>query len=207
MKLSHISLAFLFVALSCKSQNIQALEGPYNHNIDQPRPIYVKDLNNIRAPFIGVWQGNDGNKELTIFLYELNDVPNGLYGSVEEQFKDGIMGYYIYKENNVEVLNTRQNLLDQNISNKQQYGPIFGFTSDGLKMTGMGFLDYGINILQEDGTQSDSKRGVSNIEIVNPLEATFNLENQPHIMGPYNYDFSIPTSLTLTKISDTPPPL
>lgn len=221
MKNNILTLLLITVfTISCKAQTIIALDdtSDYDYN-STSKPILRKDINNIRDSFIGVWQGIEGTRELTVYLYKLDGVPVGLGGAKGEFFKDGIMGYYIYKENGVEILNCQDNLLNPHVANDQRYGPIFGFTNNGVEFTGMRFIDYGIQIQNPDGTYG-AKGANADIIITNSgsstLQATFKVYQAREIVRivdtdnpiePYNHNYSIPENLTLTKISDTPPPL
>lgn len=221
MKNNILTLLLITVfALSCKAQTIIALDDTSNYDYNSTsKPILRKDINNIRDSFIGVWQGVEGNRELTVYLYKLDGVPVGLGGARGEFFKDGIMGYYVYEENGVEIINCKDNLLNPLVTNNQSYGPIFGFTNDGTEMSRMRFVDYGIQIQNADGTYN-AKRADADIIITNSgsstLQANFKIYQANEIVRivdtnnpiePYNHNYSIPENLTLTKISDTPPPL
>lgn len=219
MKNIYTLILVLLLSVSCKAQTILTLGDPPVSLRDLPKPVYTKDLNNIRDPFIGIWQGVSGNSELTIYLYKLDGVPVGILGAKGESFVDAIMGYYVYKENGVEIINSRNNLLNPQVPNNQRYGPIFGITGNGQEMKRMRFVDYGIQIQNPDGTYGDKS---SNADIIitnhgsSTLQANFKIYQASEIVRivdtenpvePYNHNFSIPENLTLTKISDTPPPL
>lgn len=219
MKNIYILTLILLLSISCKAQTILTLGDPPVSLRDLPKPVYTKDLNNIRNSFIGVWQGTSGNTELTIYLYKLDGVPVGILGAKGDSFVDAIMGYYVYEENGVEIINSRDNLLNPQIPNNQRYGPIFGITSNGIEMTNMRFIDYGIQIQNPDSTYR-AKGANADIIIINSgsstLQATFKVYQAREIVRivdtdnpiePYNHNYSIPENLTLTKISDTPPPL
>lgn len=198
----------MLLAFSCKAQTIIALDGPDVNYQDLPKPIMIKDQNNTRNSFFGVWQGTEGNKELTLYFYKIDDMKSeSLLGNRNELFVDALFGYYIYKEDGVEIINSRIGAQTNNTSTSVKYAPFYGVTSDGENIR-LYLKDYGIEIPNQNGA---NKRGNCDVEITNSgastLEANFELFNQPHIRGEYNYDFSIPTNLTLTKISNTPPPL
>ncbi|WP_299119219.1 DUF6705 family protein [uncultured Tenacibaculum sp.] len=218
MKNLFLLLTISIISINCKAQTIYPLEGPYSTIEDPKPPIYTKDINNIRNSFIGVWKAKQGTKEFTMYLYKLDKVPNGLYGPQGLQFKDGIMGCYIYKENGIVKINSKKWLLNPHVPNKKQYGPFFGFTKDGLTITNARFIDYGIKGKNSDGSISEGKRADAELKITNstqPLKMSLKLINNfegivIHTSGkiePDNYNFSIPTNLILTKISNIPPPL
>ncbi|WP_299119224.1 DUF6705 family protein [uncultured Tenacibaculum sp.] len=212
MKNLFLLLTISIISINCKAQTIYPLEGPYG-TIEDPKPWHTKDINNIRNPFIGVWKAKQGTKEFTMYLYKLDKVPNGLYGPQGLQFKDGIMGYYIYKEKGIVKMNSKKWLLNPRVPNKKQYGPFFGFTKDGLTITNARFIDYGIKGKNSDGSISEGKRADAKLKITNstqPLKMSLKLINRPMGIrsgGTFTLDFSIPTSLILTKISNIPPPL
>jgi len=209
---THILAFLLLTIISCKAQTIRTLGEPPVDLRDVPKPIYTKDINNIRAPYIGVWRGSINNKQLTIYLYKKDGVPVGYLGAKGEAFVDGIMGYYIYKENGITQINSKNRLLEPHVPNDQRYGPLFGITGDGMEMTSMRFVDYGIEIQNPDGSYSP-KPAKADMVITNPdgnpLKMSFKLKNPVRgvIGGTYNLEFSIPTNMVLTKISNTPPPL
>jgi len=201
----------MIAVMGCKAQTIYPLEGPYG-NSDDPKPWYMKDINHVRDSFVGVWKGSQNNKELTVYLYKLDGVANGLYGPMGQQFQDGIMGYYVYKENGITLINSKNRLLEPHVPNNQSYGPIFGFTFDGIDMPSMRFVDYGIPMQNTDGS-NDFKGADADMTIINPngnpLQLSFKLKNPVRgvMEGAYNLEFSIPTNMVLTKISNNPPPL
>jgi len=200
----------LLLTMSCKAQTILPLDGPATDIINLEKPIYSKDVNNVRSNFIGVWQHVSNHQELTMYFYKIDDMPVGILGNTGESFVDALFGYYIYKENGVVIIDSRNEAQINSTSSSVKNAPFNGITSDGIEIDLLFFIDYGIQIQNTDGS-SGFKSAEASLIITNPnnptLQASFNLENQPHIMGPYNYNFSIPTSLVLTKISNTPPPL
>jgi len=209
--ISNLSLfTFLLFSIGCKAQGTII---PLNHSGSYPEatsPIYSKDINNIRNDFIGVWRGADGNRKLELYIYKKDRVQVGLKGADKEYFKDALFGYYIYKENDIEILNTRPAAEENNDVTKIDRAPIIGFTNDGRTFNFF-MKDFGIVIVNSDG-RSFIKKGNATLNISNtdasPLQAEFIIDNSSYgIKGEnYNYNFSIPRELNLTKISNILPP-
>lgn len=199
--------------LSCKSQTIVNLDGSLGGN------HYQKDLSNLRANFVGTWQYLNGNKEFILHVYKNNKVSQGDWWDQGEYWRDKIIGNYIYKENGIEVINTTQYM--PSLTNKT-YSPFQGFTRDGVSTEEhlSTINDFGKPYLNYD-CELSYKRGEASMEIINlgssgSLQATFKVLPIAHtvrISNPECNDtndytgFSIPTEMTLTKISNTPPPL
>jgi|GEM_PF-3241851 len=101
-------ILIVLMTTSLFSQTIIPLEQMVNHTNKQGK--YFKDVNGILDAYTGVWRWIDGNRELTFYLYKQEEATlrslSGLY------LTDVIVGYYIYKENGVELINTRQDLID-----------------------------------------------------------------------------------------------
>ncbi len=210
--MKHILLitALLVFTLSCKAQTVITL-GDNGDFSTSEKPRFIKDLNNLRDNFYGVWQGSSGISELTLYIYKIDDIPIGLSGKMGKQFNDIIFGYYIYKENGVELINSLTEAQNNNQQLTVQYAPFYGPPKDGEKINSMFFKDYGVQIENEDGSfgakSGKATFNITNLNSGNALEANFELKNRAHIMKAYNYSFSMPTNFTLTKIANTPPPL
>lgn len=207
MKNLYILLFLITATLSCKSQTILPLGGsPVANKQNLPKPIHIKDINNIRDTFYGVWQGFLGNSELTLYIYKIDDVPS--QSLITEMFADELFGYYIYKENGVEIINSLSEAQSNNTPATTRLSPFYGISSE--EAIHLWFRDYGIQIQNQEG-EFFTKKGNANITIIDSddlqLQANFELRNQPNILGPYNYDFSIPQNMVLTKIASVPPPL
>tara|TARA_R110000850_G_scaffold190308_4_gene316224 strand:+ start:1582 stop:2247 length:666 start_codon:yes stop_codon:yes gene_type:complete len=71
---------------------------------------YFKDVNNLLDAYKGVWQWTDGNRELTFYLYIDEEVEMRLLAGT--YYQDVIYGYYVYKENGVTLIDTKQELLN-----------------------------------------------------------------------------------------------
>lgn len=105
---SLFKILIFFITANLSSQAIVPLEQAGNQSDKQGK--YYKDVNGILDAYTGVWQWIDGNRELTFYLYKQEEATlrslSGFYS------RDVIVGYYIYKENGVELINTRQELID-----------------------------------------------------------------------------------------------
>jgi len=206
------------VTASCMAQTTIELDDP-NSYPDAATPIFRTDVNNIRDSFVGVWQNISGSSELTIYIYKIDDIPVGIRGNSGEYFVDALFGYYVYKENGIVIINSLNQAQINNSSSNANHAPFYGITNDGETIEPLYFKDYGIQIQHTDGNYY-TKRGVATFSITNPgntLQANFELKNRSgagtriitngQTIEPYDYTFSIPTSLVLNKISNTPPPL
>ena len=98
------------VLSSCKTQQIVPI-------FDNPPPIqdpnsYFKDVDNDFDKFEGTWEFQDTLREFTIKLEkeEAVDDNDGSYIS------DMLVGEYLYKENNVELVNTLSDINDPSIT-------------------------------------------------------------------------------------------
>lgn len=99
-------IALTLITISCKAQsNIINIVNRCNNNYSNTNgTTYLKDVNNLYAPFIGTWKWIDGNRELVLKLikqtkYHYNQGNSNYY-------EDRIVGYYIYKENGITLINT-----------------------------------------------------------------------------------------------------
>lgn len=211
MKNLNILILLIITSLSCKSQTILPLETTPTDIKNLPKPIYRKDINNIRDNFYGVWQGTISSSELTLYFYKIDDMPIGLFGALGESFVDAIFGYYVYKENGVEIINSRIQAQINNTSETVKRAPFSGTTSNGQDINSMFFIDYGISIPLPNGSSSNGKGCLVDLTIIDndniQIQANFELRNIGEVLAPYNYDFSIPQNMVLTKIASVPPPL
>lgn len=222
MKNKLILFITIISLLSCKAQTVLTLGDGQQGNINNlSKPIFTKDLNNLRNNFYGVWQGISGNSELTIYLYKIDDIPIGILGNQGQSYIDQLFGYYIYKENGVEITNciSEANLNQEPLNIK--HSPFFGITANTESLQ-LRFKDYGIQIQNPDDGSFFAKRArasfsITNLNSGNSLQANFELKNiqgagQMVVTGntpiqDYNYNFSMPTNFTLTKIANIPPAL
>lgn len=97
----------MLIAISCKSQSIEYTIG--NNNTNMQDNFYLKDNNNLLNKFVGTWKFEQNGKSLEITLQKVIKVPVG------DSFKDELQGTFIYKENNVTIVNT------QNLVNNDEY--------------------------------------------------------------------------------------
>lgn len=112
MKNTFIKILFAFsifvtTILSCKAQSnvINITEHCNNTTLSRSDgELYLKDINNLYSPYIGTWKWTEGNREFTLTLikqtkYHYNEGNDNFY-------RDRIIGYYVYKENNIEIIST-----------------------------------------------------------------------------------------------------
>ncbi len=198
------------VLLSCKAQTIVPFSGPVGAN------HYLKDLDGVRANFVGTWRYSSGNKELILHIYNWDMKLVGNWWGQGEYWRDALVGNYIYKENGVEIINTTPYLTDlNNITN----APFWGVpNSDGIELRwrSSGIVDYGAQAVNGNCETYNVKGRVSmqilNYGSGNPLVAKMVIS----VKGYTNINYpcvtpqpplTMPDVMVFTKISDTPPPL
>jgi hypothetical protein len=97
----------LFFVMNCKAQsnivNITDCES-YSNILKRDGQLYIKDIDNLYNNYIGTWKWTSSNKEFTITLIK-QTMFHDHFGS-DNYYKDRMVGYYIYKENGVEIINT-----------------------------------------------------------------------------------------------------
>ncbi|MCX8525297.1 hypothetical protein OF897_15370 [Chryseobacterium formosus] len=102
-----VLLLTLFFSLSCKAQtNIINIPERCNHLPLQTDngSLYLKDITNIYAPYVGTWKWSSGNKEMTLVLLKQNKYHYN--NNTDNYYQDRLVGYYIYKENGVVIADT-----------------------------------------------------------------------------------------------------
>ncbi len=211
MKKIILIIALTIVSvLTSKAQIIVPLTGPGGPN------HYLKDLDNVRANFVGTWQYIDGDKEFILHIYNWDMANCGSWWGQGDYYTDEIIGNYIYKENGEEIINSTSFL--PSLSNYQGHAPFLGYTTDGIQSSQRltSIKDFGIQLINNN-CESSYKNGqvkmtILNIGSGNALQAEFKIFEIPgvHIMYPCatsQSGFTMPTDMLLTKISDTPPPL
>jgi len=206
-------ILILGFTVSCKAQTIVNLDGPLGAN------HYQKDLNNVRANFVGTWQYTNGSIEFLLHIYKIDMASQGNWWGQGEYWRDNIIGNYIYKENGVEIINTSDYL--SSLININQT-PFYGYTINGITTEELltRIVDYGKPYLNYDceeiHKQGEVQMEITNLNSGNPLEAIFKIlpiAHTIHTSNPACNDtndltgFSLPTNMILTKISDTPPQL
>ncbi|NRS93301.1 DUF6705 family protein [Frigoriflavimonas asaccharolytica] len=105
--MNKILYLFTFiVCMSCKGQTniIDATNICYQKFSSTNGNTYLKDISNLYQPFIGTWKWTSGNREMTLVLMKQNKFH--VTESVFNYYEDRMLGYYIYKENNITLVNT-----------------------------------------------------------------------------------------------------
>jgi hypothetical protein len=120
-----VLLTILLVNLfSCKAQtntiNItEQCNGNYPYISSHDGELYLKDINNLYANYIGTWKWQEGNREFILTLIKQTKFH---YNEGNDDFyRDRIVGYYVYKENNVELINTSTDNLNDDYGVKVYY--------------------------------------------------------------------------------------
>lgn len=106
-KILLIITMFVTTTYSCNAQtnivNIVERCGRQPLNYDNGE-LYLKDVNNLYSSYVGTWKWTDGSKEFILTLvkqtkYRYTQRPDYYY-------EDRMVGYYVYKENNITIINT-----------------------------------------------------------------------------------------------------
>ncbi|WP_019039348.1 DUF6705 family protein [Psychroflexus tropicus] len=106
-----ISILILFISSIHLAQEIIPLEDFGSYRDKEGK--YFKDPSGplgILDAYTGVWRWTEGNRELIFYLYKQEAAT---LQSSTQYLSDVIVGYYIYKENGEELINTRQDLIDK----------------------------------------------------------------------------------------------
>ena len=80
MKKITIIAILLLSALQSKAQNIVPVEKAIDYKTAGkgiPAGTYLKDINNLFAPYIGTWKGTINNKTYTFFITKITETGNG----------------------------------------------------------------------------------------------------------------------------------
>lgn len=113
VKLLPVFLVLVFTC-GCKAQSsiINITERCNNTTLSETDgQLYLKDINNLYGNYIGTWKWQEGSREfiLTLIKQTMFHYNRGN----DNYYEDRIVGYYIYKENGVELINTS----DDNLNN------------------------------------------------------------------------------------------
>jgi hypothetical protein len=101
--IKYIFFIISFLYISCKAQ--YSLQN-YDYGKNLPVGSYCADTFNDFINYEGTWKYTENNKEFSITLQKRTNV----YVSLKQIYTDFLVGEYIYKENNVELINTTSNL-------------------------------------------------------------------------------------------------
>ncbi|MGI9652457.1 DUF6705 family protein [Chryseobacterium sp. RLHN22] len=102
-----ILIIIIISSISCKSQNkiIDIINVCNSHPFNSMNgSLYKKDISNIYQPFIGTWKWTEGNREMTLVL--IKQAKFHYSSGIDNFYEDRLVGYYIYKENGIEIINT-----------------------------------------------------------------------------------------------------
>lgn len=96
----------IFTGISCKSQNniINLVNRCNSYYDDTNGSVYLKDISNIMSPYIGTWKWTSGNREMVLTL--IKQTKYHYNSGVDNFYSDRLVGYYVYKENGVVIINT-----------------------------------------------------------------------------------------------------
>lgn len=103
---TSLILFFAFITIACKAQSnvINITDWCNNQTIETNGSLYLKDINNLYAPFIGTWKWTDGNREFILTL--IKQTKYHYNQGTDNYYEDRIVGYYVYKENGTILINT-----------------------------------------------------------------------------------------------------
>lgn len=121
-----IIITLILTTLSCRAQtNVIDIVNRCNHTpINRGNGnLYLKDISDVYAPFIGTWKWSQGNKEMALTLIKQNKYHIHTYGN-NNYYEDRLVGYYLYKENGLTIIDTSsENLM-------QDFGLSVDFNTD-----------------------------------------------------------------------------
>ena len=115
------TIVILLTISSCKAQSnvINITDWCNNQTNETDGSLYLKDINNLYAPFIGTWKWTEGNRELILTL--IKQTKYHYNRGILNYYEDRIVGYYVYKENGIELINTS----NDNLNNESFMGVLY----------------------------------------------------------------------------------
>jgi hypothetical protein len=106
-KMNKIALIIILIfSISCKSQtNIIEIQNRCDVDYsDTDNNTYLKDISNIIIPYVGVWKWSSGNREMTLTL--IKQTKYHYQSGITNYYEDRLVGYYVYKENGLTIIDT-----------------------------------------------------------------------------------------------------
>jgi hypothetical protein len=122
----------------------------------------LKDINNLYNPYLAIWKCIEDYREFTITLIKQTKYHYNL--GILNYYEDRIVGYYIYKENGIELINTS----NDNLNNESFMGVLYSL--DCYSGLGGDIRD----ILK-------NKFYASSLEILSPTQLRFRGKDDTHI--------------------------
>lgn len=179
---------------------------------------YFKDVNNLLDAYKGVWQWTDGSRELTFYLYIDEEVEMMMFAG--NHYRDIIYGYYVYKENGVTLIDTKQNLINSPNHNRDVSRGGVGLKpyNDGYvhaTLPALFFVDYSKRTCL-DGVQRPVKGGSGLWRFLDASTARVGLYTAGPIISDcpgsslildLHPNFPSNSTITLTRIATEAPPL
>jgi len=151
--------------------------------------LYLKDINNLYANYVGTWKWQDGNREFILTL--IKQTKFHFNEGNDDYYEDRIVGYYIYKENNVELINTTNDNLNEDYGLNVNYRLNCNSSLSGI-----------INDVKKN------KRYLSWFEIISPTQIRFKGKEEEQLrfkkegvpsLPPVYAGNSFPLNMVLTK--------
>jgi hypothetical protein len=93
-----ILLTCLLIITLSQAQSVEYTLGNYHANMLDN--FYLKDNNNLLNKFVGTWKFEQNGNSLEITLQKVIKAPIG------DSFQDELQGTFVYKQNNIEIVNT-----------------------------------------------------------------------------------------------------
>lgn len=188
------TLLFILISIiwSCKAQNtVIDLVDRCNHNplTRDNGSLYLKDVNNLYTPYIGTWKWTQDNREFVLTL--IKQTKYHYNRGILNYYEDRIVGYYVYKENGVVLIDTS----NDNLNNESYMG--VKFSLDCYSGLGGDIRD----ILK-------NKSYASSLEILSPTQIRFRGDDDTHIrsqkegqppLQPQFVGTTFPLEMVLTK--------
>lgn len=163
-KIFYIAILVL-LSIVCKAQStvINLIDRCNQQLYKTSGNLYLKDVNNLYAPYVGTWKWTAGNREFVLTL--LKQTKYHYNTGNFNYFEDRIVGFYIYKENGVVLATTVNDNLNDD------YGVKVSFDLDcysKLSSTGL-----------EDVLKNKNYDGW--IELLSPTSIKFHFKDDTHI--------------------------
>lgn len=181
------TLVFVF-NLNAQTSTINISEGS---RMSSPIGTYIKDINNVFTPYIGIWKYQNGNEILTIKLEKVTKY----YDPKFKVYFDFIKGNYSYTIDggNTYIINT----LTNNPNNTPEGNPIY--TSDPTFSENI----FGFNFIMKDLIKNKSCRASLQFYQNNSNQIYFKLQPSKHFESFDEEQIlnneSIPINIILTK--------
>lgn len=181
-----IIFSFLLLFNIGFSQTVKICTGHFLE--DMPANSYIKDIDGEFDVYIGTWVWTNGNETVT---FKLQKVTHQLFAE-SGSYLDYMIGDYKYVVNNITIVNS----IDQTLDLLPEQHPMFASCPESQSKIDFIFKDIII--------QKDFCRAIFEF-LPNSTTQMLLIQKNPETIGsigavsPYNYNFTIPNNIVLTK--------